>query len=91
MNVRFVKPIDYELIDELAVDHNIICTMEENIQVGGFGNQVGAYLNDKNEEVALINVSIKDEFVEHGDIASLRRKLGLDSESVVKRILDILD
>lgn len=91
VNVRFVKPIDYELIDELVVDHNVICTMEENIQVGGFGNQVGPYLNDKNEEVALVNVSIKDEFVEHGDIDSLRRKLGLDCESVVKRILDILD
>ena len=91
INARFVKPIDTELLDILAVDYELICTMEENVQRGGYGEAVGAYLCSKKTQADFLNISIPDMFVEHGTVEELRKMLRMDSESVTERIIEFLD
>lgn len=88
VNVRFVKPFDRELFAILGESHRLICTMEENIIYGGFGQMVGSYLKEINAPVEFLPVAIEDRFVEHGSIADLRRLLKIDSESVAVRLLE---
>lgn len=91
INARFVNPIDTELLDILAVDYELICTMEENVQRGGYGEAVGAYLCSKKTQADFLNISIPDMFVEHGTVDELRKMLRMDSESVTERIIEFLD
>lgn len=88
VNVRFVKPFDRELFAVLGESHRLICTMEENIIYGGFGQMVGSYLKEINAPAEFLPVAIEDRFVEHGSIADLRRLLKIDSESVAVRLLE---
>ena len=88
VNARFVKPIDEELIDELAEDHTIFVTMEENVENGGYGQNVISYICDKHLMVRHISISIKDMFVEHGKVYELYKRLGLDPESIHNKILN---
>lgn len=90
INARFVKPLDEELLEELMQTHSYICTMEENVYQGGYGEAVGAYLMERQAEVTFIPIAIEDQFVEHGSIARLRQMLRLDGESVGQRLLTIM-
>ena len=84
-NARFAKPIDEEYLSDHLNDR-LIVTLEENVRSGGFGERVGAFLNDCDYKGRLINVSVPDEFVPHGDVDILKKKLGIDAKSVAKRI-----
>lgn len=88
VNARFVKPVDTEMIDRLSESHHIIVTIEENILAGGFGEHVTEYVMQKHYNMRVINCAVDDMFVEHGDIKSLRKLVGLDAESIVGRIVD---
>lgn len=88
VNVRFVKPFDEELIKELAPEHKLLVTLEENVQKGGFGEGVCQFVNDAGLDINVINVSLPDDYVEHGSVSILRAEAGIDSETVVKRIID---
>jgi 1-deoxy-D-xylulose-5-phosphate synthase len=91
VNVRFVKPMDMDMLDSVAAGHKLIVTLEENAQNGGFGEHVLRYLNQKSDfsegKLRLINVSIPDQYVEHGSVEILQKDLGIDSQSVLERIL----
>lgn len=90
INARFIKPLDTELITELAKNHQILVTMEENVINGGFGEHVVRYLNEsaiENSQIKVINIAIPDEYVEHGNVEILRQEIGIDKEYVVRRIL----
>lgn len=87
VNARFVKPIDTVLIDSLPEKHHLIVTIEENILAGGFGERITEYVMKNHHDIRTINCAIADRFVEHGDIASLRKLVGLDAESIVDRII----
>lgn len=91
VNARFVKPIDEKLIEELAFEHQIIVTMEENVEHGGFGQNVASFLCDRRLPVKHINVSIKDMFVEHGKVYELYKRLGLDPQSIFNKIMAELE
>ncbi len=87
INVRFVSPIDKEILDRLAVDHKLIVTMEENVRTGGYGQQVADYLLEtEQQEIKFINISAPDIFIEHGSVSELHKKFGLDPEGIIKRI-----
>lgn len=96
VNARFVKPVDYELIDSLRDEHKLLVCMEENVCRGGYGEHVASYLletrsDDQNvNDVKVLNISIPDEFVEHGSCEQLYESLGLDADSIVERILKTL-
>lgn len=87
INARFVKPIDTELIGEVSRNHKLIVTMEENVASGGFGEKVRAYLDNIHAEGKLLNISIPDEYVEHGNVEILRKEVGIDADTIVNKIL----
>lgn len=89
INARFVKPFDKELIREILQTHSHIVCLEENIINGGFGEQVSRFILEECEERPIVQtIGIPDEFVEHGSVDELYKKLELDEESIVERILN---
>ena len=87
INARFVKPLDEKLLGQVASEHSLIVTMEENVRSGGFGDKVLEYLNDVGVSVCVINVTLPDDYVEHGNVDVLRKETCIDADSVVKRII----
>ncbi|WP_342759774.1 1-deoxy-D-xylulose-5-phosphate synthase [Kineothrix sedimenti] len=87
VNARFVKPIDEELIEEAATGHKLFVTLEENVASGGFGEKVREFMDRKEIGKTLLTVTIPDEYVEHGNVDLLRQEIGIDEDSVVKRII----
>lgn len=87
VNARFVKPIDEDLIGKACDDHKLFVTMEENVASGGFGEKVREFLDRKEMKKALYTVCIPDEYVEHGNVDILKKEIGIDADSVVKRIV----
>lgn len=90
INARFVKPLDTELLEELSQEHELLVTMEENVISGGFGEHVLRYMNERlgeNPQMKVLNIAIPDEYVEHGNVEILRKEIGIDKESVVKKIV----
>ncbi|MCI8859104.1 MAG: 1-deoxy-D-xylulose-5-phosphate synthase [Lachnospiraceae bacterium] len=89
INVRFVKPLDTELLDQLAKNHTLFVTIEENVENGGFGEHVVSYFSEKQtaQFPKVIKIAINDLYVEHGNVEILKKELGLDVESVLKRIV----
>ena len=91
INVRFIMPMDYEMLDEIASSHKVIVTMEENVKRGGFGEHVSVHLFEQGiRDVKHLNISLANEFLEHGDQAILREKSGLDADSIVEKIKKII-
>ena len=88
INVRFVKPLDKEVLRKAAAKHLMIVTMEENILRGGFGYAAAAYLGMANENVKVIHFGINDQFVEHGTVSQLHARIGLDAASMTDKIIE---
>ena len=86
VNVRFVKPMDTELLDQLAKNHDLIVTVEENVQNGGFGEHVCSYMEEHHPDCHVLPVAIPDRFVAHGGVDSLRKQLGLCPFAITERI-----
>ncbi len=86
VNMRFVKPFDTELLDELARDHRLFVTMEENVQSGGFGEHITAYMEKHHPETKVSIVALPDCFVEQGNVDNWKTKLGLDAHSILNQI-----
>lgn len=91
VNARFVKPLDTDMIDHLCKDHKLIVTMEENVLRGGMGMYVTKYIHEFYPEIRVIQIALPDAYVEHGNVSVLREMLGIDSDSVLKRIEKELD
>ncbi len=92
VNARFVKPIDESLIEKLAKDIGRIVTIEENALIGGFGTAVLEVIADKNltSYVQVKRLGLPDRFVEHGSQEALRKKVGLDVDSVINACKELL-
>ncbi|MDD5998434.1 MAG: 1-deoxy-D-xylulose-5-phosphate synthase [Lachnospiraceae bacterium] len=83
VNARFIKPLDEELLLQLAREHDVILTVEEHVLYGGYGEAVDAfYMQQDIRNIRVHNMAIPDTFVEHGSVIQLRRSLGLDAESI---------
>ncbi|MCR5800274.1 MAG: 1-deoxy-D-xylulose-5-phosphate synthase [Lachnospiraceae bacterium] len=90
VNARFVKPIDTDMTEQLAKEHELLVTMEENVASGGFGDKVIDYLCSNEITADILQIAIPDEYVEHGNIDILRHETGIDAESVVSKIFEKL-
>ncbi len=86
VNGRFVKPIDYGMMDRLAQDHSVIVTLEENVLRGGAGEEITAYIHSHYPEIRVVNIGLPDTYVEHGNVSVLRKALGIDSDSIIERL-----
>ena len=87
VNMRFVKPLDMDLLEILREDHSLIVTMEENVKSGGFGEQVMTHYGSRLHSPAVRIVAIEDKFVPHGSVEDLMHQQQIDSASVTERIL----
>lgn len=87
VNMRFVKPLDMDLLEILREEHSLIVTMEENVKSGGFGEQVMTYYGSRLHSPAVRIVAIEDQFVPHGSVEDLMHQQQMDSASVTERIL----
>jgi 1-deoxy-D-xylulose-5-phosphate synthase len=85
-NMRFVKPIDAELIVWLAKTHDWLATVEENVVAGGAGSAVAEVLAERGVLVPLLHLGLPDEFVDHGDPAALLAHCGLDAKGIAGSI-----
>ncbi len=86
INVRFVKPLDEELLVELTNEHTIIVTLEENVKSGGFGEHVSSFYQEKGISTQVISVAIPDIYVEHGNANVLKQVIGIDPQGALDQI-----
>jgi 1-deoxy-D-xylulose-5-phosphate synthase len=90
VNVRFAKPLDATLINDLASRVKRIVTVEENVLTGGFGSSVARLLQESaHGNVAVKNIGIPDEFIEHGTQAILRSKYNLDAKGITRKVKEL--
>ena len=82
VNMRFVKPLDEELIVSLAARHRALVTLEENAVQGGAGSAVGELLAAEGLQVPLLQLGIPDRFIEHGSREGCLAAAGLDAPSL---------
>jgi 1-deoxy-D-xylulose-5-phosphate synthase len=91
---RFAKPLDGELIEKLAADHDLLVTIEENVLAGGFGSGVLEHVEDafadRSERARVLRVGLPDRYVVHGKPALLREEVGFTGEGVAERVLAAL-
>ncbi len=88
VNMRFVKPIDGEMIRRISKTHRLLAVIEENVQTGGCGERVLEYASRQNLPVRVLPLALADTYVEHGSVDVLRREHGIDSEGMTRRILE---
>lgn len=87
INARFVKPLDESLLLELAAEHKLIVTLEENVLAGGFGEHVTEFYVQTGSEVRVMNIALTDDYVEHGNVEILKRECCIDAETIEKKII----
>jgi 1-deoxy-D-xylulose-5-phosphate synthase len=87
VNMRFVKPLDTALVEELARSHDLLVTVEENAVAGGAGTAVNEALIAAGLPPARLNLGIPDRFIEHGERSEQLADCGLDAESLRRAIL----
>jgi len=85
-NMRFVKPLDAELIRALAHDHDALVTVEENVVAGGAGSAVAEFLATERLALPVLHLGLPDRFIDHGDPAFLLAHVGLDAKGIAASI-----
>jgi 1-deoxy-D-xylulose-5-phosphate synthase len=85
-NMRFVKPLDSELVAKLAREHHALVTIEENVIAGGAGSAVAEALAAAGIVVPLLQLGLPDAFIDHGDPAQLLAECGLDARGIVASV-----
>ena len=85
-NMRFVKPIDRELIIELAREHSLLVSIEENAVIGGAGAEVARVLEELTHSVRFVRMGLPDRFIDHGDQTRLLAEVGLDKDGIIRTV-----
>ncbi len=85
-NMRFVKPLDVDLILRLAVEHELLVTVEENAVQGGAGSAVAECLQQHGVKVSMMQLGLPDKFIEQGDPAQMLADCGLDANGLLASI-----
>jgi len=85
-NMRFVKPLDENLVTRLAAGHELLVTVEENVVAGGAGSAVNEFLAAAGIDTRVINLGLPDRFVDHGSQAQQLSECGLDANGIVRAV-----
>ena len=86
INMRFAKPLDTDLLDDIAASHTKIITVEENSLPGGFGSGVVEYFADNNYKNDILRIGLPDKYVDHGTQEELHHLLSIDPDGIAARI-----
>jgi 1-deoxy-D-xylulose-5-phosphate synthase len=93
-DARFAKPLDGELVERLASEHDILVTIEENVLPGGFGSAILEHAEDAfadgTQRARVLRIGLPDRYVTHGKPALLREEVGFTGEAVADRVLAAL-
>ena len=92
-DARFVKPLDENLIWQIATDHEYLITIEEG-SIGGFGSHVSNFLTNKNlldANIKLRTMTLPDQFLDQDDPIKMYKQAGLDADSIEQKVLDLLN
>jgi 1-deoxy-D-xylulose-5-phosphate synthase len=87
VNMRFVKPLDEELVEQMARSHELLITIEENVIAGGAGSAVNECLMTAGLAARVVNLGLPDHFIEHGDHRAQLASCGLDAAGIRRTIL----
>ncbi len=91
VNMRFVKPLDGQMIEKMAEEHDWIITVEDNVINGGAGSGINEYLHQhKVENIHVLNLGLPDHFQEHGSREELLHLAGIDSSGILRQIKQAL-
>ncbi len=88
-DMRFLKPIDTDLLDEVGHIFNRIITVEDGVVEGGLGSAVLEYMSDHNLAPHVHRIGIPDRFIEHGTVPELRHLIGMDAAAISKAIQEM--
>ena len=88
VNVRFIRPMDEEMLHVLSKKYSLIVTVEENQLIGGYGQMVSAFLHKNVCKNQLLTLGISDYFVGHATVNEQREEAGINADSIVKSIID---
>ena len=91
VNVRFIKPLDKGIIEEIARDCGIIAVLEDNVVRGGFGSYLMEQINSMGLDIRLRILGFPDEFITHGDVGSLYQAYRLDDEGIYHSLLEFIE
>jgi 1-deoxy-D-xylulose-5-phosphate synthase len=83
-DMRWVKPLDTEMILDLAGSHEMIITLEENSVAGGAGSAVAEFLSSEGIDCPIRHFGIPDEFIEHGGQEEIRSSCGMTADSIIR-------
>ena len=87
-DMRFIKPMDERLLEEIGRRYDRIITVEDGVRAGGFGSAVLEWMEDHGFSPRIKRLGLPDRFVEHGTVAQLQRITGIDKESIMRAIND---
>lgn len=90
-DMRYAKPLDYALLNELSERFERVITVEDGVLRGGVGEAIAQYMNSKGRNIVVLSLGIGDEFIEHGTPAQLYAQCGYDADSIERKILEIIN
>jgi len=91
IDMRFIKPLDTRLIEQLSHTHSVLVTLEENVIAGGAGSAVSEYLHSQALTLPVLHLGLPDAFLPHGKPADLLAQCQLDSKGIEQSILSMLE
>lgn len=89
-DMRFAKPLDTEILKDVAQQFDRIITIEDGAREGGFGSAVLEWLEDNGYRKNVVRLGLPDHFVEHGTVAELQHIVGIDAEGIIEAVNDII-
>lgn len=90
INMRFIKPLDTKLLDDVASRFDKVVTLEENNLSGGFGSAILEYFSDQKYKNDVLRIGIPDKFIDHGTQSELHKQIEIDPVGIVSRITSFL-
>ena len=88
VDMRFVKPLDEELISKLAANHQLVVTVEESAVMGGAGSAVNEFLTQTSTPIQTLNLGLPDKFLEHGKPSEMLDEINLNCEGIIQAIIN---
>jgi 1-deoxy-D-xylulose-5-phosphate synthase len=85
-NMRFVKPLDFEMLDLIAKTYKSVITVEDGTKIGGFGSAVSEYYSENHPGISVKILGVPDQIIEHGTQEELYIETGIDAESIAKEV-----
>lgn len=90
INMRFIKPLDEAIIEEMANQHQLLVTVEENAVMGGAGSAVNEFLQRRDVLIPVLNIGLPDQYLPHGKPPQMLSDAGLDSDGIISAVKDKL-